>query len=174
MLGRSENRWTATGRFCWAAMCFVCCTALSDQKAFAQWMPPPTARVVGHVYCADTNAPARLATVTLRPVPARDAKGKYKYNSDSLQLKVTVMTSTDGAFAIEHVEPGAYYVIADLPGYLTHDWQFTDEEVRHPTPEMLDHIDKTFPKVQVEHGGTAEIEIQLQRGAAFERQHPVR
>jgi len=137
-------------------------------------MPPPTARVVGHVYCADTNAPARLATVTLRPVPARDAKGKYKYNSDSLQLKVTVMTSTDGAFAIEHVEPGAYYVIADLPGYLTHDWQFTDEEVRHPTPEMLDHIDKTFPKVQVEHGGTAEIEIQLQRGAAFERQHPVR
>jgi hypothetical protein len=24
--------------------------------------------VLGHVYCADTNAPARLATVTLEPV----------------------------------------------------------------------------------------------------------
>jgi hypothetical protein len=166
-------RWGDWG-FALATMCFVYCAALTGRAAFAQWVPPPTARVVGHVFCADTNAPARLATVTLRPVPAREAKGKYKYNADSPQLKVTVMTSTDGAFTIEHVEPGAYYVIADLPGYLTQNWQFTDEEVRHPTPEVLDLIDGSFPKVQVEHGGTAEIEIQLQRGAAFERQYPVR
>jgi hypothetical protein len=76
------------------------------------------------------------------------------------------MTDTNGAFAIEHVKTGPYYVIADLPGYLNQTSQFTEEELEHPTREILDLMAQSFPRVQVDQGQTAQIELRLSRGAA--------
>ena len=36
----------------------------------SEWQPAATGSVTGHVTCAHTNTPARLAIVVLRPVPA--------------------------------------------------------------------------------------------------------
>jgi hypothetical protein len=35
----------------------------------APQIPPTFGSISGHVYCSDTNAPARLAKVTLMPIP---------------------------------------------------------------------------------------------------------
>jgi hypothetical protein len=76
------------------------------------------------------------------------------------------MTDVGGAFDIERVKTGLYYVIAELPGYLNATSQFTDEELRHPTPEVLQSMEQSFPKVKVEAAQTAQIVVPLQRGAA--------
>lgn len=159
--------------FGFAAMCYALCLVTADDCAFAQSFTPPTARVIGHVFCADTNAPARLARVTLAPVFEKTTKGKFKAPDQATDFWVT--TDTDGGFSIEQVEPGLYYVIADLPGYLNEislspERQLanpTDQEkLWHPSTELMELIDKSFPKVQVYQGQTAQIEIRLQRGAA--------
>jgi hypothetical protein len=107
---------------------------------------------VGHVFCVDRNLPARLATVTLQPLPARTTKGKYiePYMLNEPLRKYSVMTDFEGAFAIEHVEPGSYYVMAEFPGYLSQIWEFTEQELEYPTAEILDRIDQSFPKVRVD------------------------
>lgn len=77
MVAQGERSSRAILGFSFAVMCFACCLVTTDERAFAQSFISPTARVVGRVFCADTKAPARFATVTLRPVPARTAKGKF-------------------------------------------------------------------------------------------------
>ncbi len=169
MVAQSQRSSRAIVRLGLAAMCFVYCLGLAHEWAHAQSFIPPTARVVGHVFCADTKAPARFATVTLRPVPARTAKGKFiePYRLAEPPNIYSVITDADGAFAIEQVEAGHYYVVADLPGYVSQTSNFTKQELDYPTPGALDLMDKNLPKVQVERGQTAEVEIQLQRGAAL-------
>jgi hypothetical protein len=136
-----------------------------DNPVDAQSTPRPSGRAIGHVYCMDTNGPARLASVTLQPVPARKAKSDTKDNAEAEETP-SVMTDMDGAFAIEHVRTGLYYVVADLPGYLNPTSQFTEEELQHPTPEVLDLMEQSFPRIRVEPSQTTDIEVQLQRGAA--------
>jgi hypothetical protein len=118
MVGRSEMRLVDWG-FNLATMCFVYCAALEGQAAFAQSLLPRTARIVGHVICADTRAPARLASIILQPVPTRTAKGEYRRPNGIWESQApptySVMTDTHGAFEIEHLEAGSYYVVAD-PG----------------------------------------------------------
>ncbi len=171
MADQNESSFKALVRFALSTIGFVCCITLAEGAALAQSSLPPTARVVGHVFCADTKAPARLATVTLRPVPARTAMGGFRWpDSEWIQEApplYTVMTDKDGAFAAEPVESGFYYVLAELPGYLNQVWQFTEDELKYPSSKTLDLIDHSFPKVKVDQGQTAEIEIQLQRGAAL-------
>jgi hypothetical protein len=136
-----------------------------SERAAGQFASDLTGRVIGHVYCMDTNGPARLASVTLQPVPARRAKSDAKDNSEAEETP-SVMTDMDGGFAIERVKPGVYYVLADLPGYLNSTSQFTDEELKEPTPELLELMEKSFPRITVDHSHTAHINLQLQRGAA--------
>ena len=54
----------------------VCCFSCTA-PAWPQQKPadpaPATTTVSGHVYCADTNAPARMATVILQPAAGIDA-----------------------------------------------------------------------------------------------------
>lgn len=169
MVAQGESSSRALLVFGFAAICYALCLVTTDDRAFAQSFAPPTARVVGHVFCADTKAPARFTTVTLRPVPARTAKGKFiePYRLADRPYIYSVMTDADGAFAIEQVGEGHYYVVADLPGYVSQLSNFTEQELDYPTPGTLDLLDKSLPKVQVEPGQTAEVEIQLQRGAAL-------
>ena len=143
----------------------VCCVGARDATAAAQSTLRSNGRVIGHVYCIDTNGPARLASVTLQPVPARKAKVEV---NDNIEAKETpaVMTDIYGEFIIEHVKAGLYYVVADLPGYLNPTSQFTEEELKHPTAEILDLLEQSFPRVRVDASLTAHIDVQLQRGAA--------
>src|SRR5579885_2667060 len=98
--------------------CCLSCTAavIAQQKRVDA--SAATGTVSGHVYCTDTNAPARMATVVLQPAGAIDAitPGEDKRIDSRGEAVQTLM---DGSFNIQHVEPGTYYVIASLAGYVS-------------------------------------------------------
>ncbi|MGC2172176.1 MAG: carboxypeptidase-like regulatory domain-containing protein [Candidatus Sulfotelmatobacter sp.] len=155
-------------RFGLAILCSLSCIAICERRLVAQSTGAATGHVTGQVFCSDTNGPARLASVTLQPVPAAKVKnneGTWIENSNA-EPTPSVMTDLGGTFNIEHVKPGLYYVIAELPGYLNSTSEFTEEELKHPTPEVLEEMEQNFPRINVDAAQTARIVVQLQRGAA--------
>ena len=123
--------------------------------------------VSGRVFCADTNAPARMATVSLQPADAVDAFNPEKGESMATQAEA-VQTLLDGSFVIPHVAPGAYYVIASLPGYVSPlSSLMKPEEVSALPPEPNSkRIAKLVPRVTVQANLPAVVNISLERGAA--------
>ncbi len=140
----------------------VCCAwmAVTSQTILAQDVTLPTGRVTGHVSCADTNEPARLATVSVFRTSLKESQASGSENA------VSVLTDTDGTFVVEHLEDGPYYVIAELPGYLSQISQFTEEQLSRPTSAIFDRMNSVLPKVQVLQGASTVVELRLIRGAA--------
>ena len=63
-----------------------------------------TGAVTGHVYCADTNLPARFASVALEPV---EIAPERPTGQPSQQPTVKVaQTRLDGGFSVARVKPG--------------------------------------------------------------------
>src|ERR1019366_10612064 len=97
--------------------------------------PAPSAQVSGHVTCADTGQPARFASVQLvaehpnqDPLfdPASMGKNpdfqKVMAQAMSAVMKgsnLSTLTGLDGSFSLEKVPAATYYVVAQLPGYLS-------------------------------------------------------
>jgi hypothetical protein len=115
---------------------------LASHMLAAQAPPKPTGVVAGHVYLGDSRLPARMASVTLLPVPAADspaAKESPAPSAAPIQPSpdgtitftfkpsagptpasvVTVETLLDGSFSIPNVFPGQYYLIVEKRGYLS-------------------------------------------------------
>jgi hypothetical protein len=158
-----------TIRVCSCAACPLISLLLSA-PAQAQALQGPSGRVSGHVYCSDTNAPAKFATVTLQPVPsirAANAAPPADQNERTGVLSKAVSTGLDGAFTIDEVKPGLYYVVAQFPGYIFPISQFSDEELAQPTAEIRRALDQSLPRVRVDASQSAHVEVQLQRGAAL-------
>jgi hypothetical protein len=125
-----------------------------------------TGTVTGRVYCADTNAPARMASVMLEPVRVVDEAG----TADESHTKVTmtaVETGLDGGFAIPEVTPGLYYVIAYKAGYLSPLATFSSDVLSHPSEEDRKRIAATVPKITVEAGLPVSVDLRLERGTAI-------
>jgi hypothetical protein len=130
----------------------------------------PTTTVTGHVYLADTNTPARLATVMLEPArvldndpdphPPKDRSAAMVYTS-------AVQTLLDGSFTIPKVAPGAYYVVAYKSGYLSPLSTLSEDALKHPTPEDHKRIAGILPRIVVEAGLPASVEVRLERGSAI-------
>lgn len=72
----------------------------------------PGGIVSGHVTCADTNTPARLAMVVLLPV---GLAGQGHASSPPAQAQ----TDFNGEYSIANVMPGRYLVQVSLAGYLS-------------------------------------------------------
>lgn len=135
-----------------------------------QERPAPAVRalgsVSGHVYCADTNAPARMAKVTLEPAGADDAEpAKGKYGHGRHFAVAGVETKLDGSFSIEGVSPGTYYVQVDKEGYLSPLAQFEDAQLEAPSPEPAQRVSALPPIVTVGVNQAADIDVRLERGA---------
>lgn len=107
-------------RFVWPAVCCVW-LVVTARSIVAQDSTLPMGRVTGHVSCADTNEPARFATVSVFRASPKEGQA---YDSEHA---ISVVTDTDGTFVVEHLEDGPYYVIAELPGYLSQISQFTED-----------------------------------------------
>lgn len=129
---------------------------------------PATSTVTGHVYCADTNTPARLASVMLKPVRAVEEAGSNSGSSHGERLLLTaVQTTLDGSFVIPKVAPGTYYVVAYKTGYLSPLGTFPTEVLEHPSEEDRARIAAAVPLIKVEAGLPASLDIRLERGAAI-------
>jgi len=138
----------------------VLCLWVAERAAFAQ---EAEGTVTGHVYCADTNAPARLARVMLEPVA--DVNKAAEPHNTTLSTMNSVQTELDGSFAMKDVKPGAYYVIAEMPGYLSSLSELSEEDWEHPTASVADRMAKMLQRVSVEAGRTAVVNLALERGA---------
>jgi hypothetical protein len=80
---------------------------------------------------------------------------------------LSTLTALDGSFVLDRVPPGAYYVLAQLPGYQSSVSQFSVAERLKADPAMVAALKASAPKIVVEAGGSAQIDIRLERGAAL-------
>jgi hypothetical protein len=123
-----------------------------------------TGTVTGHVYCADTNAPARMASVQLEPVS--DAEKQSGPQSLDDPPGGVVQTALDGGFVIRNTAPGSYYVIASKLGYLSPRPHDDDSDIAEPQPPA-GQPPIVIPRVDVQADQTASIDIRLERGGAI-------
>lgn len=124
--------------------------------------------VTGHVFCADTQRPARLAQVKLVRLPSvADLKlaGKSVPLTNGSLSGNPVETSLDGSYSIRNVKPGEYYVVADMQGYLLPLGEFTEKELAATDTPSRTRIAKSVHTVTVEAQQVTREEIVLQRGA---------
>jgi hypothetical protein len=135
--------------------------------ATAQPAAKNAAIVTGHVYCADTNAPARLAVVMLEPVSVLGQGKADVHGPQELIHADAVQTGLDGSFTIPNVESGTYYVLAYKPGYLSPLSFFSEGTLSHPSAEDRKRITQLVPRLTIESGLSASLDVRLERGAAI-------
>jgi hypothetical protein len=142
-----------------AAVGVFCCVGFAQK-------PAATGMVTGHVTCADTNTPARLAVVVLRPVPA--AKTAHSAGPGKAVEARRVQTLLDGTFSIPNVAPGTYLVLASMAGYISPlaALGISDQDLLEPADELRKRIMERLPTVTVDGNGSASINISLERSAA--------
>jgi hypothetical protein len=92
--------------------------------------------IAGHVFCSDTRGPARFARVTIETVEDFKATEAPPHRASS----VAVDTKLDGGFLIRSVEPGTYYILAEMPGYLSPLAALAPEEIGLPSAEDKDKL----------------------------------
>jgi hypothetical protein len=129
------------------------------------WLPlqaqrGPRSEVSGHVVCADTNAPARLAKVTLNPLVNFSATSVYERTAVP-----GVLTDMNGEFHIPDVPPGRYLVLAELSGYVS-GISGLDEHARQHLRDAAQTPPDGSAIVDVANGLPATVDIVLERGAS--------
>ena len=155
------------------------CVAMT--LASAQAPKAPTGTVTGHVICQDTQRPARFAGVLIfsippavTPAPAKvdssDSKSvqafmKVQRDAMSAASFITGETGFDGSFSVAGIEPGDYYVMASVGGYVQ------PREIVQAAVDAGEDISKGIsgiPVVRVSADRSADAEISVARGGAIE------
>lgn len=166
MVNRSVKRSTINQALILIPMAAMCYPFIGHAQ-----QPESVGRVMGHVYCADTNAPARLASVSLEPVEelqrAINTESANKPAERSGSTVKAVIAGLDGSFVFDRVHPGTYYIVAEYPGYLSVGSNLTEDELAHPTESVRKKLEESAPRVRVEASQSSRIEVQLQRGASL-------
>jgi hypothetical protein len=149
-------------------LCLVACATAARPQKQPAGPPALTTTVSGHVYCADTNAPARMATVILQPAAAIDAIRPGESDGNISSTGETSQTSMDGSFAIQHVAPGTYYVIASEPGYISplalRYIGLNDDPL--PNDQKKKDVPPSAPRITVEGNLPVGVNVTIERGAA--------
>ncbi len=146
------------------------------RQAFSQAIEQQegTGVVTGRVFCDDTNAPARFASVMLEPVSdvsraveeASRPRSSMSGQQPVLNTVDNTQTGMDGIFTVGNLKPGVYYVGAELPGYLSAVSGFRGDGWVHPSASVADHMAKELQRVTVDAGRTAVVNLTLERGAS--------
>jgi hypothetical protein len=156
-------------RFPWAGLfCLIAFATVARPQKQAGTPTPATTTVSGHVFCADTNAPARMATVILQPAAAIDAIRPGGSDGNISSSGETSQTSMDGSFSIQHVAPGTYYVIASEPGYISplavRYMGLNDDPL--PNDQKTKDVPPSAPRITVEGNLPVGVTVTIERGAA--------
>ncbi len=122
--------------------------------------------VTGHVYLAGSNAPARFAKVALQPFDVKDPAPAGPGKMGAVPFTV-YQTDLLGAFRIDRVKPGTYYVVVNAPGCMSPFALFTKEELQNPSAEVAKRIASAVPAVRVQPNATATLTLRLRRGASL-------
>lgn len=132
----------------------------------------------GHVYLSDTKGPARSATVYLQAaaalqIDAPDVRGDGRADG---AVTIGVQTHFDGSFSFTHVPGGDYYVIASSPGYISpylalslaegHSLDTNQQPLAPSQRAAGEAVLKSIPRITVQAGQPANVDITLERGAA--------
>jgi hypothetical protein len=155
--------------------CALLFAALAATLAHAQTATPApqTAESVfgsvsGHVFCADTNQPARFATVNLQAAPEKTEGPPEKQVAPvARSVPPATRTGLDGSFHFSAVRPGMYFLIADYPGYVSQIATISPDEINSKKPADIEKVEKLLVKVTVAANKDSAIEIELERGAAI-------
>jgi Carboxypeptidase regulatory-like domain len=155
------------------ASCFFVSAVLAGAPIRAQTVDsPPPGSVSGHVSCADTNRPARLARVTIEPVDdflaVRVDAGGNIVRQRSVSTAIVAQTGADGDYSIESVPPGPYYIVAELPGYLSPVTEFAVENMSLPNAHDEQRFRELLQKITVIGGRTARMDFRLERGGTID------
>lgn len=129
----------------------ICLLAFMAANAWAQTPQQPSGSVTGYVYCADTNAPARFARVMVEPAEdLNDSNDKRRtsISGDGFAETTLVRTRLDGSYSVENVAPGRYYVLAEMPGYLSPLAEFDPEEIGLPDVEVKKRLRAALQSIQ--------------------------
>ena len=144
-----------------------------------------TGQVMGHVVCGDTNQPGRFATVQLigeRPAAAtvfdydaisKDAdpeKAMGKLMSSVMKggnAHLSAVTTLDGAFMLDKVPAGTYWVVAQLAGYLSPLTQLSPMERSKATADALKAVQSSAEKIEVQPNVSVRADIRLERGGSI-------
>ena len=163
--------------------------ALPAQSPAPPALPKPTGVVTGHVYLGDSRLPARMASVTLMPVPNPDtpaAKDSFPTNAVpsepspdgtvTLTFKpnqgptsasvVTVETLLDGSFSFSNVFPGQYYLIVEKRGYVSPS-QLVDFFPSRVSKQDADTLASLLTPLMVAANRITTIDTTLVRGATI-------
>ncbi len=127
-----------------------------------------TGSVTGHVFCADTHLPARLASVYLLSVvnPNTTPVKVSTLEDQSHEAATNVLqTVLDGSFTIPNVHPGNYYVIAEQPGYLSPLAQLSREALNHPDKTTLALMAQLLTPVTVAANKLSSVQVSMPKGA---------
>jgi hypothetical protein len=155
------TRW----RWLWIFAC-VCVLACGCDKHSTKKPDATKGAIAGVVICADTGKPARFATVNLLAVPKKEAKA-----DDQSPAMESTLTDLDGRFRLEAVEPGQYFALATMEGYLDPErgLDLAKLDAMHNETEMglkaIDQWKAHLVEVTVIRHRTAELTIQVERGA---------
>jgi hypothetical protein len=142
---------------------FLLCIVALSTCAHTQTQTPTeaTGSVSGHVFCADTNQPARFATVLLQPPP-------HKFSPTEQPIPSPIArTALDGSFHLTKVKPGTYYLLAEYIGYVSPIATVPAIDVNNSDQAIVENLEKALSKITVVANKDTTAEIELERGAAI-------
>jgi len=142
---------------CIVATGFSTAQAISHSMSARPKPKGPTGAVAGTVYCADTNLPARLATVFL------DAYTQGE-SDNAIASTAQATTDLDGRFVFPHVAEGVYFISVQLPGYVDLRSELMQNRMTSKGAEMRKEITSRMTTVKVVANQTADLALRAERG----------
>ncbi|HEY3990601.1 MAG TPA: carboxypeptidase regulatory-like domain-containing protein [Acidobacteriaceae bacterium] len=130
-----------------------------------------TGTVTGHVYCADTQKPARFVNIRLESVDSVNGATSGSGGSGiTFQRNFGgrggfATTGSDGSFRMTGVSPGDYYADVMMPGYVQPLRGL--RSMQNLAPADRDRITAQLTRVSVSANQAANVQVMIYRGATI-------
>lgn len=160
MVRRSQLRWLVVSSLCLLA------AYVQAQESAPRVVSPQrnagTATVTGTVLDAQSQHPVRLAQVSLVSTTKTDRASGSSFGMVFGGVEGN-RSGIDGRFTLDHVGEGDYYVVATAEGYIS-----AQAMVQAQVNAGVSQEDalRSIPTVHVAAGGSAEVSVSIERGAA--------